>query len=79
MKNDNLITMNEYKMTNLNIERMCGGIYLKGDPTLYDVMVSKDRKDRRFYIHKDGKKLFLDDEVKKDFNREMNEYNREGI
>lgn len=79
MKNDDLITMNEYKMTNLNIKRMCGGIYLQGDPTLYDVMVSKDRKDRRFYIYKDGKKFFLDDEVKKDFNREMNTYNREGI
>lgn len=73
------ITMVEYAGTNLNIERMCGGIYVVGSRKLYDVMVSTSRKDRRFYIYKDGVKCYLDDEVKKAFNIEMNIYNREGI
>lgn len=73
------ITMVEYAGTNLNIERMCGGIYVVGSTKLYDVMVSTSRKDRRFYIYKDGFKYYLDDEVKKAFNAEMNVYNREGI
>ena len=73
------ITMAEYAGTNLNIERMCGGIYVVGSTELYDVMVSTSRKDRRFYIYKDGFKCYLDDEVKKAFNIEMNIYNRDGI
>lgn len=75
-----IITMEEYGGTNLNIKRMCGCICLEENRyKWYDVMVSRKDKDRRFYIRKNGFKYYLDDEVKKAFNAEMNVYNREGI
>lgn len=75
-----IITMEEYGGTNLNIERMCGCICLEENRhKWYDVMVSRKDKNRRFYIRKNGFKYYLDDEVKKAFNAEMNVYNREGI
>lgn len=75
-----IITMEEYGGTNLNIKRMCGCMCLEENRhKWYDVMVSRKDKDRRFYIRKNGFKYYLDDEVKKAFNAEMNVYNREGI
>ncbi len=83
-----IITMEEYDGTNLNLDMMCGVICLKEDRkpnTFHDhtrshiVRVSKNRKDKRYFIRKDGIKYYLDDKVKKAFDIEMNIYNREGI
>ena len=76
------ITLNDYVLTNIDLETLCFTIRLK-DEKEYIVYHKKIKVDGRVktinYIKKDGKIIPLDDEVTKLHLAEVRVYQREGI
>lgn len=76
------ITLNDYILTNIDLETLCFTIRLK-DEKEYIVYHKKIKIDGRVktinYIKKDDKIMLLDDEVTKLHLAEVSVYQREGI
>jgi hypothetical protein len=76
------ITIDDYVLTNIDLETLCFTIRLK-DEKEYIVFHKKIKVDGRVktinYIKKDGKIIPLDDEVTKLHLAEVRVYQREGI
>lgn len=73
------ITLNDYVLTNINIDTRGYVIRLK-DNKEYQVYVKKPRGQKDYdYILKDGKEIKLSDEVRKIVLSEIREYERYGI
>lgn len=76
------ITLNDYVLTNIDLETLCFTIRLK-DEKEYIVYHKRIKVDGRVktinYIKKDGKIIPLDDEVTKLHLAEVRVYQREGI
>ena len=76
------ITLNDYVLTNIDLETLCFTIRLK-DEKEYIVYHKRIKVDGRVktinYIKKDGKIIPLDDEVTKLHLTEVRVYQREGI
>lgn len=76
------ITLNDYILTNIDLETLCFTIRLK-DEKEYIVYHKKIKIDGRIktinYIKKDDKIMLLDDEVTKLHLAEVSVYQREGI
>lgn len=73
------ITLDDYVLTNLNLEKQCFSIRLKNNKE-YIVYHRKPRGQKSIYfIIKDNKEISLDEEVKKCFLSEVRIYNRVGI
>ena len=73
------ITLNDYVLTNINIDTRGYVIRLK-DNKEYQVYVKKTRGQKSYdYIVKDGKEIKLSDEVRKIVLSEIREYERYGI
>ena len=73
------ITLNDYVLTNINIDKRGYVIRLK-DNKEYQVYVKKLRGQKSYdYIVKDGKEIKLSDELRKIVLSEIREYERYGI
>lgn len=73
------ITLDDYVLTNINIDTRGYVIRLK-DNKEYQVYVKKTRGQKAYdYIVKDGKEVKLSDEVRKIVLSEIREYERYGI
>ena len=73
------ITLNDYVLTNINIDTKGYVIRLK-DNKEYQVYVKKPRGQKSYdYIVKDGKEIKLSDEVRKIVLSEIREYERYGM
>lgn len=73
------ITLNDYVLTNININTRGYVIRLK-DNKEYQVYVKKLRGQKSYdYIVKDGKEIKLSDELRKIVLSEIREYERYGI
>lgn len=73
------ITLNDYVLTNINIDTRGYIIRLK-DNKEYQVYVKKPKGQKSYdYIVKDGKEIKLSDEVRKIVLSEIREYERYGI
>lgn len=73
------ITLDDYVLTNINIDTRGYVIRLK-DNKEYQVYVKKIRGQKAYdYIVKDGKEVKLSDEVRKIVLSEIREYERYGI
>lgn len=73
------ITLNDYVLTNINIDTKGYVIRLK-DNKEYQVYVKKPRGQKAYdYILKDGKEIKLSNEVRKIVLSEIREYERYGI
>ena len=77
------ITLNDYVLTNIDIETGCFVIRLKDDKEY--IVYCKELKSgeygdfAKFIIEKDNKEISLNREVVEIFLKEMREYEREGI
>lgn len=77
------ITLNDYVLTNIDIETGCFVIRLKDDKEY--IVYCKELKSgeygdfAKFFIEKDNKEISLNREVVEIFLKEMREYEREGI
>ena len=73
------ITLNDYLLTNINLDTRGYVIRLK-DNKEYQVYVKKPRGQKSYdYIVKDGKEIKLSDEVRKIVLSEIREYERYGV
>ena len=73
------ITLNDYVLTNINIDTRGYVIRLK-DNKEYQVYVKKPRGQKSYdYIVKDGKEIKLSNEVRKIVLSEIREYEKYGI
>lgn len=73
------ITLDDYVLTNLNLEKHCFSIRLKNSKE-YIVYHRKPRGQKTIYfIIKDNKEILLDEDVKKCYLSEVRIYNRVGI
>lgn len=73
------ITLDDYVLTNLNLEKHCFSIRLKNNKE-YIVYHRKPRGQKTIYfIIKDNKEILLDEDVKKCYLSEVRIYNRVGI
>ena len=73
------ITLNDYVLTNINIDTRGYIIRLK-DNKEYQVYVKKPKGQKSYdYIVKDGKEIKLSDEVRKIVLSEIRKYERYGI
>lgn len=73
------ITLDDYVLTNLNLEKQCFSIRLKNNKE-YIVYHRKPRGQKTIYfIIKDNKEILLDEDVKKRYLSEVRIYNRVGI
>ena len=70
------ITMNDYYLTNINLERMCYVIRLK-DKCEY--IVYSTLKPKQYFIVVENTKRFLDKDVIKEYKRSVREYEKYGI
>lgn len=73
------ITLDDYVLTNINIETKGYVIRLKDDKE-YQIYVKRPRREKSYYhIIKNGKEIKLSDEVRKIVLSEIREYEKYGI
>ena len=70
------VTMNDYVLTNINLERKCYAIRLTDE---CEYIVHYTLKPKQYFIVIGNTKRFLDKDVVKEYKRDVREYEKYGI